>query len=217
MRREAVEVARERMVAQQIEARGLRDPELLRAFRTVPRHRFVEVAGAYADRALPLGSGQTISQPFVVAAMTDAARPASGWQGARVLEIGTGSGYQAAILAELGAEVLSIERHEELAEVARRRLEEAGHASVRVVVGDGTRGAAEDAPFDAILVTAAGPSIPQPLLDQLRADGGKLVMPLGSREHQLITVVTRRGDEFEAEEGEPVVFVPLIGEHGFDE
>ena len=216
-RREAAEVARERMVAQQIEARGLRDPELLRAFRTVPRHRFVEVSGAYADRALPLGSGQTISQPFVVAAMTDAARPASGWQGARVLEIGTGSGYQAAILAELGADLISIERHPELAEVARRRLEEAGYASVQVLVGDGTRGAPEQAPFHAVLVTAAGPSVPEPLLEQLRRDGGKLVMPLGTREHQLITVVMRRGDEFEANEGEPVVFVPLIGEHGFEE
>lgn len=204
------------MVAQQIEARGLRNPELLRAFRTVPRHRFVEGSGAYADRALPLGSGQTISQPFVVAAMTDAARPASGWQAARVLEIGTGSGYQAAILAELGAQVVSIERHLELAEVARRRLAEAGYPSVQVLVGDGTRGAPDHAPFDSVLVTAGGPSVPQPLLEQLRADGGKLVMPLGTREHQLITVVTRRGDEFEAEAGEPVVFVPLIGEHGFE-
>jgi protein-L-isoaspartate(D-aspartate) O-methyltransferase len=204
------------MVHQQIEARGLDDPELLHAFRIVPRHLFVEDAGAYSDRALPLASGQTISQPYVVASMTDAARPADGWPGAKVLEIGTGSGYQAAILAELGAEVTSIERHAELANEAQKRLRAAGYGSVNVIVGDGTRGDPEHAPWDVVLVTAAGPSAPQPLLAQL-ADGGRLVMPIGTREHQLITIVTRRGDEFEASEGEPVVFVPLIGEHGFAE
>ena len=214
--REPAAAARERMVHQQIEARGLNDPELLHAFRIVPRHLFVQDAGAYSDRALPLTSGQTISQPYVVASMTDAARPADGWPGAKVLEIGTGSGYQAAILAELGAEVTSIERHPELATEAQKRLRAAGYGSVRVIVGDGTRGDPEHAPWDVVLVTAAGPSAPKPLLAQL-GQGGKLVMPIGTREHQLITVITRRGDEFEAREGEPVVFVPLIGEHGFPE
>lgn len=214
--REPAAAARERMVHQQIEARGLDDPELLHAFRIVPRHLFVENAGAYTDRALPLASGQTISQPYVVASMTDAARPPDGWPGAKVLEIGTGSGYQAAILAELGAEVTSIERHPELATGAQKRLRAAGYGSVRVIVGDGTRGDSEHAPWDVVLVTAAGPSAPRPLLAQL-AQGGKLVMPMGTREHQLITIITRRGDEFEANEGEPVVFVPLIGEHGFPE
>lgn len=214
--REPAAAARDRMVHQQIEARGLNDPELLHAFRIVPRHLFVQDAGAYSDRALPLTSGQTISQPYVVASMTDAARPADGWPGAKVLEIGTGSGYQAAILAELGAEVTSIERHPELATQAQKRLQAAGYGSVRLIVGDGTRGDPEHAPWDVVLVTAAGPSAPPPLLAQL-AQGGKLVMPIGTREHQLITVITRRGDEFDAREGEPVVFVPLIGEHGFPE
>lgn len=204
------------MVAEQIRARGIEDPALLHAFRIVPRHLFVEDAGAYADRALPLTAGQTISQPYVVAAMTDAARPPAGWSGARVLEIGTGSGYQAAILAELGAQVTSIERHAELADEARKRLRAAGYGAVRVIVGDGTRGDPDGAPWDVVLVTAGGPSVPAPLLEQLREDGGKLVMPIGTREHQLLTTVTRRGDAFATHEGEPVVFVPLIGEHGFE-
>ncbi len=205
------------MVHQQIEARGIRDPELLRAFRQVPRHLFVEAAGAYADRALPLASGQTISQPFVVAAMTDAARPPGGWPGARVLEIGTGSGYQAAILAELGAEVTSIERHAELAAEAQKRLRAAGYGSVTVIVGDGTLGQPAGAPWDVVLVTAAGASAPQPLLEQLEPQGGRLVMPIGAREHQVITTVIRHGSDLESNEGEPVVFVPLIGKFGFDE
>ena len=205
------------MVHDQIASRGLRDPELLRAFATVPRHLFVESGSPYADEALPLQAGQTISQPFIVALMTDAARPVRGWAGSRVLEIGTGSGYQAAILAELGAEVISIERHEELSESAGRRLADAGYDSVRLVVGDGTRGWPAGAPYDAVIVTAAGPSVPQPLLDQLSPEGGKLVMPVGRREHQELTVVERRGDEYLRSGRDPVVFVPLIGEHGFGE
>jgi protein-L-isoaspartate(D-aspartate) O-methyltransferase len=207
--------ARERMVRQQIEARGIHDPELLRAMRVVPRHRFVDVGGAYEDRALPVGSGQTISQPFIVAAMTDAARPPSGYAGAKVLEVGTGSGYQAAILAEQGAEVTSIERHEDLSADARRRLTESGYPQVRLVVGDGTRGWPESAPFDAIIVTAAGPSLPPPLVEQLNSEGGRLVMPVGSREHQMMTVAERRGDDVVSRELEACVFVPLLGEFGF--
>jgi protein-L-isoaspartate(D-aspartate) O-methyltransferase len=205
------------MVHQQIAARGLTDPELLRAFATVPRHLFVAVGSPYADEALPLPAGQTISQPYIVALMTDAARPPRGWRGANVLEIGTGSGYQAAILAELGAEVTSVERHAELSEAAGRRLADAGYEGVRLVVGDGTRGWPAGAPYDAVIVTAAGPSVPKPLLNQLSVDGGRLVMPVGSRVHQELSVVQRRGDEFFRSGRDPVVFVPLIGEHGFGE
>jgi len=205
------------MVNQQIASRGLRDAELLRAFATVARHDFVELGSPYADEALPLPAGQTISQPFIVALMTDAARPARGWKGVRVLEIGTGSGYQAAILAELGAEVVSVERHAELSQSAGRRLADAGYDDVQLVVGDGTRGWPAGAPYDAVIVTAAGPSVPKPLLDQLSPEGGRLVMPVGSRVHQELTVVERRGDEFIRSGRDPVVFVPLIGEHGFGE
>jgi protein-L-isoaspartate(D-aspartate) O-methyltransferase len=209
--------AREQMVRAQIEARGLTDPELLRAFRTVPRHLFVDARNAYADEALPLSAGQTISQPYIVALMTHVARPERGWRAARALEVGTGSGYQAAILAELGAQVVSIERHAELSELAGRRLADAGYDRVPLVVGDGTQGWSAGAPYDAVIVTAAGPSVPPKLLEQLSADGGKLVMPVGSRGHQELTVVSRRGSEFIRRVGEPVVFVPLIGEGGFGE
>lgn len=205
------------MVRDQIEARGLTDPELLRAFGVVPRHRFVDSRDPYGDQALPIRDGQTISQPYVVAAMTGAARPVGGWRGARVLEIGTGSGYQAAILAELGANVTTVERYPDLSRRAGDRLRKAGYDGVKLVVGDGTEGAPETAPYDVVLVTAAGPSVPHPLLEQLNPDGGRLVMPVGSRTHQWLTVVDRHGDELTSRQREPVVFVPLIGEHGFDE
>ena len=203
------------MVAEQLEARGIRDPELLRAFGTVERHRFVEGDEAYGDHALPVGSGQTISQPYVVAVMTDAATPPGGWRDAAVLEVGTGTGYQAAILAEMGAWVTTIERHEPLARTARQRLAEAGVADrVQVIVGDGTQGWPAHAPYRSILVTAGGPSVPTPLLEQLDRSGGRLVMPVGGRDHQLLTLVVREGDDLTMTELEPVVFVPLIGEHG---
>jgi protein-L-isoaspartate(D-aspartate) O-methyltransferase len=206
------------MVAEQLEARGIRDPELLDAFRRVPRHAFVEGNDPYGDHAMPVGSGQTISQPYIVARMTSAARPAgpTGWHGAAVLEIGTGSGYQAAILAELGADVTTIERHASLAAEARRRLDSAGYGPdrVRIEVGDGTEGWPAGAPYRSILVTAAGPSVPKPLLQQLTADGGRLVMPVGDRSHQFLTLVTRHGQELQRTALDPVVFVPLIGRHG---
>ena len=211
------ESARARMVAEQLEARGIGDPDLLRAFATVPRHLFVEGEQPYGDHALPLGSGQTISQPYIVARMTQLGRPPEGWRGASTLEVGTGSGYQAAILAELGANVISIERHESLAEEAVRRLIAAGHDRVRVVVGDGTQGWPGDAPYRSILVTAGGPSVPQPLLEQLDPDGGRLVMPVGTRDHQWLTLVERAGDSVTSTEMEPVVFVPLIGRYGLGE
>ena len=204
------------MVAEQIEARGITDPELLRAFRTVERHAFVDSDEPYGDHALPVGAGQTISQPYVVAVMTDLARPPGGWAGARVLEVGTGSGYQAALLAEMGARVTSIERHAELADGARRRLEAAGYGDrVEVVVGDGTRGWPAGAPYRSIIVTAGGPTVPRALREQLEADGGRLVMPVGTRRHQLLTLVDRSGDGYSTSELEAVVFVPLIGEEGF--
>ncbi len=212
--------ARRRMVEEQIRDRGITDPELLRALSAVPRHAFVgpdEMAAAYSDRALGIGSGQTISQPYVVAAMTRAAQPSRGWRGARVLEVGTGSGYQAAVLAELAAQVTSIERHDRLATEATRRLRAAGYGErVRVVVGDGTAGLPDEAPFDAILVTAGGPAIPPPLIEQLSRDGGRLVMPVGTREGQMLTLVERRGHEVTMRQIERVVFVPLIGAHGFE-
>jgi protein-L-isoaspartate(D-aspartate) O-methyltransferase len=216
--------ARERMVATQLEARGIHDPELLRAFRAVPRHAFVEDEGlvdeAYADRALPAAEGQTMSQPYVVATMTVAARPPNdaGYRGARVLEIGTGSGYAAAILAELGAEVTSIERHAALSRSARERLATTGYGdAVQLEIGDGTQGWAPNAPYRSILVTAGGPRIPQPLIDQLDPHSGRLVLPVGGREHQVLTLVERRGDDLTRRELEGVVFVPLIGTFGVPE
>jgi protein-L-isoaspartate(D-aspartate) O-methyltransferase len=205
------------MVHDQLERRGLRDDELLRAFETVPRHLFVESDDPYGDRALAIPSGQTISQPYVVAAMAAAARPADGYRGARVLEVGTGSGYSAAILAEMGADVTTIERHASLGAEAVERLRQAGFGDVRVVIGDGSAGWPERAPYEAIIVTAAGPSVPKPLLEQLSADGGRLVMPVGTREQQWLTVAERHGSAFSRREVEPVVFVPLVGEHGFRE
>jgi protein-L-isoaspartate(D-aspartate) O-methyltransferase len=208
---------RAREVAEQLEARGIRDPELLAAFLTVERHHFVEGADPYGDHALPVGSGQTISQPYIVARMTQVARPPDGWAGANVLEVGTGSGYQAAILAQLGAKVTSVERHEELAAGARERLRAAGYLQVEVEVGDGTQGWPARAPYRSVLVTAGGPSIPQPLLEQLDRDGGRLVMPVGSREHQFLTLVERDGENVRSTELDPVVFVPLIGRYGVGE
>jgi protein-L-isoaspartate(D-aspartate) O-methyltransferase len=205
------------MVAEQLEGRGIDDPELLHAFLTVERHAFVNGAEPYGDHALPVGEGQTISQPFVVARMTELARPPEKWAGAKVLEIGTGSGYQAALLAEMGAQVTTVERIEELAEVARRNLRAAGYPQVEVVVGDGTDGWQANAPYRSILVTAGGPSVPQPLLEQLDPHGGRLVMPVGTREHQYLTVVERHGSELQSAELDPVVFVPLIGRHGLHE
>jgi protein-L-isoaspartate(D-aspartate) O-methyltransferase len=206
------------MVAEQLEARGISDPDLLRAFGTVERHRFVDDLEPYGDHALPVGAGQTISQPFVVAMMTAAARPDGGWQDAAVLEVGTGSGYQAAILAELRARVTTIERHGSLAASARERLGSAGYGDrVDVVVGDGTQGWAAGAPYRSILVTAGGPSVPTPLMEQLDVSGGRLVMPVGDRYHQNLVLVVRNGEDWTTTTLEPVVFVPLIGEHGYPE
>jgi protein-L-isoaspartate(D-aspartate) O-methyltransferase len=212
---EAWAAERSRMVEEQLAARGIDDPELTRAFRAVPRHAFVDSDDPYSDRALAIDAGQTISQPYVVAEMIRAATPPAGWPNAAVLEIGTGSGYSAAILAELGATVTTVERYPELAASALERLRAVGYPAVRVVVGDGTLGWPEGAPYDAIVVTAASPIIPPPLQGQLSPDGGKLVIPIGAREHQLLTILERHGNTFTSQRGDPVVFVPLVGEHGF--
>ncbi|MGH9869236.1 MAG: protein-L-isoaspartate(D-aspartate) O-methyltransferase [Candidatus Polarisedimenticolia bacterium] len=202
--------ARERMVRTQIESRGVKDPEVLRAMRTVPRHAFVPEAlqgAAHDDRPLPIGDGQTISQPYIVALMTELARPG---KGRKVLEVGTGSGYQAAVLAEMQVDVYSIEILPELAKRGRAALEALGYASVHTRVGDGYAGWPEAAPFDAIVVTAAPDHVPQPLLDQL-APGGRLVIPVG-KDVQSLTVFTRTADGIIREDVLPVRFVPMTGE-----
>ena len=209
-------------IADQLERRGIRDPEVLRAMRAVPREKFVpeDVRGlAYEDGALPIGRGQTISQPYIVARMTELLglaewREAHGGEAPNVLDVGTGSGYQAAILAELGARVVSIELEAELAERARNVLAELGY-QVEVRVGDGSAGAPDEAPFAGIVAAAAAPQVPVPLVEQLEADG-RLVLPVGGRWEQVITVVTRSDGGFSQQPMEPAVFVPLLGEHGFE-
>jgi protein-L-isoaspartate(D-aspartate) O-methyltransferase len=210
------QAAREKMVNTQIAARGIRDPAVLDAMRTTPREAFVPlsvVPSAYEDEALPIPEGQTISQPYVVAAMIDAVDPK---RDDRVLEIGTGSGYAAAVLAHIVSEVFTVERLAALAESARRRLADLGYHNIHVRCGDGTLGWPEHAPYDAIIVTAAGPKVPPALLDQLSV-GGRLVMPVGStrRFQQLVRVVRLADNEYEHTELEGVTFVPLIGEQGW--
>jgi protein-L-isoaspartate(D-aspartate) O-methyltransferase len=204
-------------IDEQLVARGIKDARLLDAMRRVPREAFVPPTSqtlAYADRALPIGSGQTISQPFMVAVMSEALR----LDGAeRVLEIGTGSGYQTAILAELAAHVFSIERHPALADAARATLLALGYTNVDVVVGDGTLGLADQAPFDRILVTAGAPRVPDALSQQLSPQGGRLVIPVGTPEQQWITVVVRDGDRFNESTREACVFVPLLGQDAWHE
>jgi protein-L-isoaspartate(D-aspartate) O-methyltransferase len=215
-RDEAGEAQRARMVAKQLRSRGIADERVLAAMGDIPREHFVPVERrslAYADEALPIESGQTISQPFIVARMTELLAPRPG---DRVLEVGTGSGYQAAILARLGCVVVSIERHVDLAEAARSRLAELGLGdSVEVRVGDGSRGDAGGAPWDGIIVTAAAPSIPASLREQLSPDGGRLVIPVGERFRQDLLLVIRHGDEWVERNDGPCVFVPLVGEEGF--
>lgn len=208
--------ARAAMVARQLRARGIEDERVLSAMSVIPREEFLDERQrdyAYADEALPIESGQTISQPYVVARMTELLAPRSG---DRILEIGTGSGYQAAILAAMGAHVTSIERHADLAAQARDRLARVvPDATVDVRVGDGTRGAPDGAPWDGIIVTAAAPAVPDSLREQL-ADGARLVIPVGSRMRQELLVVTRHGNEWLEQPDGAVVFVPLIGDEGFD-
>jgi len=201
--------AREAMVREQIEARGVRDARVLAAMRRVPRHRFVPLqleSRAYSDQPLEIGWGQTISQPYVVAFMTEALELAGD---ERVLEIGTGSGYQAAVLAECAGEVWSIEIVAPLAERARETLAAAGYARVHLRTGDGYAGWPEAAPFDAIIVTAAPDHVPQPLLDQL-AEGGRMILPVGRFDQELL-LIERHGGELTRRSVLPVRFVPMTG------
>jgi protein-L-isoaspartate(D-aspartate) O-methyltransferase len=204
------------MVETQLRARGIRDERVLQAMASLPRERFVPEdrrAIAYADEALPIPAGQTISQPWIVARMTELVSPRVG---DRVLDIGTGSGYQAAILASLGARVVSIERQPELAASARERLAELGFGEqVEVRLGDGSLGDPTGAPWDGILVAAAAPAIPVPLREQLSPNGGRLVIPVGNRGRQDLLLVVRDGDTWDERSDGPVVFVPLLGEQGF--
>jgi protein-L-isoaspartate(D-aspartate) O-methyltransferase len=207
---------RERMVTTQLRSRGVADERVLAAIQAVPREAFVRPdlrRAAYADDALPIEAGQTISQPYIVALMTELLSVGTG---DRVLEIGTGSGYQAAVLAELGCVVVTIERHRELAESARARLERLGFGDrVEVRVGDGSIGDPGGAPWRGILVAAAAPRIPDALRHQLAADGGRLVLPVGEPGRQELVVVVRDGDRWNQKTAGRVAFVPLIGEAGF--
>ncbi|MFH1145237.1 MAG: protein-L-isoaspartate(D-aspartate) O-methyltransferase [Candidatus Eisenbacteria bacterium] len=208
--------ARARMVETQLRARGIREPLVIGAFEAVARHRFVDPAlsaDAYSDRALPIGCGQTISQPFMTALMTELVRPGPEH---RVLEIGTGSGYQAAILSRLVRAVFTIERIAALAEKARAVLADLGISNVFQRVGDGSAGWPGHAPYHGILVTAGAPEIPRSLLAQL-ADGGRLIAPIGSREDQRLTVIERHGAQFTPVERLACAFVPLIGKEGWND
>jgi protein-L-isoaspartate(D-aspartate) O-methyltransferase len=204
------------MVETQIASRGVKDERVLSAMRSVPRHLFVPAAYrgvAYSDCPLPIGRGQTISQPYIVAVMTEllALKPED-----RVLEIGAGSGYQAAILANLAKSVISIERISEVAEIARENLSRIGISNVKIITGDGTLGYPEQAPYDAVLITAATPEVPAPLIEQL-ADGGRLIAPVGSRDLQELVRITKRKDQVIRELFGGVVFVPLLGRYGWNE
>jgi protein-L-isoaspartate(D-aspartate) O-methyltransferase len=210
--------ARDRMIDIQIAGRGIRDPNVLDAMRRVPREAFVEPGFeefAYEDGPLPIGESQTISQPYVVAWMIEAAEVKPG---DRVLEVGAGSGYAAAVMSRIASRVHAIERHPSLSETARRRFSKLGYENIELRVGDGTRGWPEAAPFDAILVAAGGPDVPQALKDQL-ALGGRLVIPVGEEERlQTLRKLTRRSEaDYEDEDLGAVMFVPLIGEHGWAE
>jgi protein-L-isoaspartate(D-aspartate) O-methyltransferase len=206
---------RRRMVERQLRRRGITDERVLAAMEDAPRHEFVPEGQrnrAYADSALPIGEGQTISQPWIVAAICQALELGGS---ERVLEIGSGSGYSAAVLSRLVAEVIGVERHESLAAEARRVLDRIGVENVELLVGDGSRGMPERAPFEAIAVHATAPAPPRSLLGQL-ADGGRLVVPIATDRADLLTVFRRRGDELRSEEIGPCRFVPLIGEEGFE-
>jgi protein-L-isoaspartate(D-aspartate) O-methyltransferase len=204
------------MIEKQLRRRGITDAAVLAAMGAVPRHEFVPGelrSRAYEDAPLPIGAGQTISQPYIVAAMTAALCLRSG---DRVLEIGTGCGYQAAVLSRLAKEVLSIECRAELAAAASERLRRLGYLNVHVHCGDGTLGLPELAPFEAILVAAAAPAVPDPLLTQL-ADRGRMIVPIGDPEHQELRLIEKQGTEFRRSTLEGCRFVPLVGYYGWQD
>jgi protein-L-isoaspartate(D-aspartate) O-methyltransferase len=207
---------RAEMIERQLRRRGIEDAAVLAAMAAVPRHEFVPEelrSQAYEDLPLPIGGGQTISQPYIVAAMTAALhlQPND-----RVLEIGTGCGYQAAVLARLVKEVFTIERRPELASAASGKLAQLGYTNAHVHCGDGTLGLPEFAPFDAILVAAAAPAVPKPLLAQL-AEGGRIILPVGNAERQELQLIEKHGDAFPAKMLEGCRFVPLVGYYGWQE
>ena len=204
------------MVATQLRGRGIRDERVLEAMQRVPRHEFVPAAlvnAAYDDRPLPIGERETISQPYIVAAVTQAARVAPG---DKALEIGGGSGYQAAILAYLGARVWMIEINPRLAESARQRLARLGYRNVEVLAGDGSEGLAAHAPYDVVIVSAATPSVSPVLLGQL-AEGGRLVAPVGNLHYQDLVLLSKQGGRINTHYLDPCQFVPLIGKGGWHE
>jgi protein-L-isoaspartate(D-aspartate) O-methyltransferase len=204
------------MIETQLRRRGVSDAAVLAAMEAVPRHEFVPKESrdrAYDDLPLPIGGGQTISQPYIVAAMTAAIHVLPG---ERVLEIGTGCGYQAAVLSRLAKEVFTVERRPELALSAAERLALLGYSNVHVHCGDGTLGLPDFAPFDAILVAAAAPRIPGPLLAQL-SEGGRMILPVGDTEHQELQLIEKRGDTLRKSALEGCRFVPLVGYHGWQE
>jgi protein-L-isoaspartate(D-aspartate) O-methyltransferase len=206
--------ARERMVTDQLIPRGINDEHVLSAMRTIPRHVFIPNDLhylAYADAPLPIGHRQTISQPYIVALMTQLLC-LKGEE--RVLEIGTGSGYQAAILSHIAAQVYTVERISELAEKASHVFEKLGLLNIKIFERDGSAGLPEYAPFDAIMVTAAAPKVPSPLKEQLD-EGGRLVLPVGSRDGQILERWRKSGTEMEREHIAPVAFVPLLGDFGW--
>ena len=206
---------RERMVDEQLARRGITDARVLDVMRRIPRHRFVEEGlthGAYEDHPLPIGEGQTISQPYIVALMT-ALLELTGQE--KVLEVGTGSGYQTAVLGALTRRVCSIERLPRLAERARATLEALGVQNVWIRVGNGALGWPDEAPFDRILVAAGGPSVPPPLVEQL-AEGGRMVLPVGSPEDQVLTVVERVGGQTRTRQAGECKFVKLVGKYAWE-
>ena len=213
--RDPYETARARMVVEQLERRGITDARVLAAMRKVPRHLFVEEAlrgRAYGDHPLPIGEEQTISQPYIVALMT-ALLELTGRE--KVLEIGTGSGYQTAVLAECARRVCSIERLPRLAERARALLERLGYTNVWVRVGSGTLGWPDEAPFERIVVTAGGPAVPPPLFQQL-AEGGRMIVPVGDAENQVLTLVEKVRGEMKTREAGECKFVRLVGKYAWD-
>jgi protein-L-isoaspartate(D-aspartate) O-methyltransferase len=213
--KDSFRAVREEMVVRQLMARDIHDPAVLEAMRTVPRHRFVaaEVRHlAYRDCPLPIGDEQTISQPYIVALMTQMLK-LKGYE--RVLEVGTGSGYQTAVLCQLAAQVYSLERHPRLADRAAQILSQLGYDNVEIHIGDGSQGLPDMSPFDAILVTAAAPALPGPLRSQLYENGGRMVLPIGDTKEQFLEQITRFGNRWEIEQSVPVHFVPLIGRYGF--
>ena len=203
------------MVERQIEARGVRNPRVLAAMREVPRHLFIPHPydrSAYEDCPLPIGNGQTISQPYIVALMTELLKPEPN---DTVLEIGTGCGYQSAVLAHLVKKVTSIERIPAVADLARSNLTALGFSNIEIITTDGTLGYPENAPYNGIIITAATPSVPKPLLEQL-AENGRLVAPVGGREVQELVVLSNHNGVISQELHGGVRFVPLIGEHGWE-